>query len=95
MVSFVAQCRRCTDNYKRQLGAWSIQEQIAHVHSEVSEVYQAIKHGESRDRVLEEICDSILSSITMANIAEFSDYELITGLIKTLRKVQKRAGVLQ
>lgn len=67
-------------------------DQIAHAHSEVSEVYQAIKHNEGRARVLEEICDSILSTLTIAYVGGFTDKEIMDRMEFTLQKIESRSG---
>jgi NTP pyrophosphatase (non-canonical NTP hydrolase) len=92
---WLTRLRACTDAFEREKGSWSMDSQIAHCHSEVSEVYQAIRHNEERARIGEEICDSILSAFTMAHIAGFSDGELGALMELTLQKVEKRAGIRQ
>lgn len=87
--------RECTRAFQQKKGAWSLSEQIAHTHSEVSEVYQAVRHDEGRARILEEICDSVLASFTMADVAGFSQFELSAMMERTLQKVERRAGLRQ
>ena len=43
--------------------------------------------------MLEEICDSVLASITMAHVAGFTDAELGFAMEATLQKVERRAGI--
>jgi NTP pyrophosphatase (non-canonical NTP hydrolase) len=91
---WLSRCRAVTEGHMQKHGsAWSMDSQIAHAHSEVAEVYQAIRHGESSTRVLEEICDSIYSALTMAHIAGFTDAEIMTEMEEVLRKIERRAGV--
>ena len=87
-------CRMVTAAHIRNRGSpWGMDSQIAHAHSEVSEVYQAIRHGETRERILEEICDSIYSALTMAHIGGFTDAEVMGALETTLQKIEGRSGV--
>ena len=77
-------------------GKWSINEQINHTHSEVSELYESLRStrlgDHSHEHVLEEICDVIYSALTNAHILNYTDEEILEGLVKTLRKIQKRVG---
>ena len=86
-------CRKVTDGHITKSGEWSLNDQIAHAHSEVSEVYQAIRHGETTTRVLEEICDSIYASLTMAHTAGFTDAEIMCAMEETLQKIENRVGI--
>ena len=74
---------------------WTMADQIAHAHSEVSEVFQAIRHGESKERVKEEIADSVYSALTMFHIYGCSDEEIKQTLWRVLWKISKRADVHQ
>ena len=91
---WLSRCRAVTEAHvKKQGSTWSLNDQIAHAHSEVAEVYQAVRHGESPERVLEEICDSIYSALTMAHIAGFTDSEVMDELETVLRKIEGRQGL--
>lgn len=90
---WLSRCRAVTEAHIKKHGSiWSLNDQIAHAHSEVAEVYQAVRHGESSERVLEEICDSIYSALTMAHIAGFTDSEVMDELETVLRKIEGRVG---
>ena len=90
---FLTRCRAVTVAMQDKLGTWEMSDQIAHAHSEVSEVYQAIRHGETNTRVLEEICDSMLSALTMAHVAGFTDAEIMCAMEETTQKIERRAGL--
>jgi NTP pyrophosphatase (non-canonical NTP hydrolase) len=72
---------------------WTMADQIAHAHSEVSEVFQAIRHGENRERIKEEIADSVYSAITMFHIYGCTDEEIEETLGSVMWKIAKRADV--
>jgi NTP pyrophosphatase (non-canonical NTP hydrolase) len=65
-------------------------DQIAWIHSEVSEVFQALKKNEGSPRTLEEICDIVLSAIALANLLGFSDATFMDMMELTLQKVEHR-----
>ena len=78
---------------------------MLHAHSEVSELYellrawnkselQKLSEEQKRRMALNEICDIIYSAITCTHILKFSDDEILDGLLRTLEKIQKRAGML-
>ena len=90
---FLMRCRNVSEVYFKRWGIWSLGEQVAHVHSEVSEVYQAKRHNEGNARILEEICDSVLSSITMAHVTGFTDSQVMQAMEETLQKIERRAGL--
>ena len=83
---------------------WSIGNQLLHVHSEVTEFYellrawnkselQKLSEEQKRRMALNEICDIIYSAITCTHIMKFSDDEILDGLLRTLKRIQKRVGV--
>ena len=90
---FMERCRAVTQHWFDENGAWPLDTQIAHAHSEVSEVYQAIRHNEGRFKMLEEICDAVLASLTMAHVAGFHDDEIVNAMEYTLQKIERRAGL--
>jgi NTP pyrophosphatase (non-canonical NTP hydrolase) len=90
---FLQRGRKVTDAWFAKKGRWDMDSQIAHAHSEVSEVYRAIRKNEGRYKVLEEICDSILSALTMAHVGEYSDEEIMLAMEFTLQKIEQRAGI--
>jgi hypothetical protein len=77
---------------------WSIHEQLNHMHSEVSEIYKAIRVCEEKEHrlffakrhIIDEISDCIYSSITAAHILGYNDEEILKGLSKCLKKIQNR-----
>ena len=91
-TTWLQRCRRVTVAHMSKKGSWTIFEQICHAHSEVSEVYQALRKFEGRPRYLEEICDSVYASLTMAHVAGFSESELIGGIQHTLEKIERRVA---
>ena len=86
-------CRKVTEGHIEREGIWGLNDQIAHSNSEVSEVYQAKRHNEGNARILEEICDSVLSSITMAHVTGFTDSQVMQAMEETLQKIERRAGL--
>ena len=85
---------KITSKYAELTGPWSVAAQIAHIHSEVSEVYQAVRHGESRERVLEEIVDVFLTTFTLCNIMNVQSTELNDAFTNKLATISKRIDVL-
>lgn len=61
---------------KQKNHVWSIEEQALHVHSEVSEVYTAIRKGESINRILHETLDVIYSAFTLLNIIRLNRFDI-------------------
>lgn len=90
---FMERCRAVTQHWVQKKGWWAMDTQIAHAHSEIAEVYQAVRRNEGETRVLEEICDSILASLTMAHVAGFTDDEIVASMEYTLQKIERRAGL--
>ena len=90
---FLERCRAVTQHWWDKRGAWSLDTQIAHAHSEVSEVYQAVRHNEGREKMLEEMCDAVLALITMMHVAGFTDLQIMDEMELTLQKVELRAGI--
>jgi len=86
--------RKATAEFIRQKGnAWSLTDQICHTHSEVSELYQILRHRgwpECKDEWIEEIWDIALSGIANAHIMGISDEELLDALQRVLNKVKER-----
>jgi NTP pyrophosphatase (non-canonical NTP hydrolase) len=87
---FLEEALSITDEWEKLNGRWSYNDQIAHTHSEVSEVFQAVKHGEGRQRELEEITDAVLAALTMAHVWRFSNRELMQQFERTLDKLRGR-----
>ena len=81
-------------NVGTTLDKWSIWEQIAHTHSEVSELYDKVKQGATPYFVMEEIFDIVFSGIVNGHVLGYSDEQLIVGLETTLDKIRRREGLI-
>jgi len=77
-----------------RLDQWSIWEQIVHTHSEVSELYKAVKVDATPVFVLEEIFDIVFSAIANGHVLGYTDQQLFAGLEMTLQKVRRREGLI-
>ena len=98
LEQWLADCRKVTLGHIRRRPTqtiWPVSEQLAHVHSEVSEVYQAMRHGEGRHRIREEMTDVVYAGITLFHIAGFTDAEIMQSLAEVMWKISKRADVHQ
>ena len=95
MSGLLSQSEKITKEYERLSGRWNAPLQIAHIHSEVSEVYQALKHGDERDHVLEEVADVFLSAFTLCNLLEIDSAELENAINKKLAVIVQRVGKLK
>ena len=76
--------------YERFKGRIGLDSQIAHAHAEISEVYQAVQHGEPRERVLEEVVDTLLSPYGLARHFGFTDAEIAVSIGKKLKVLDER-----
>lgn len=82
-------------------GVWDINDQIAHVHSEISEVFQALRHNEGSERVFEEAIDTLFSAITLLTIIRLNqgitkealNEKINECCLKVTKKIYKRAGI--
>ena len=54
---------------------WSVQNQILHTHSELSEVYEEIRDDVDLNRLVHEIIDVIFSAFTLSNIVGLTYFE--------------------
>jgi len=80
---------------------WNIYEQICHNHSEVSELYRALRHAGkdvltfhiTLEVLAGEIWDIVFSAITNGHILKLSDDDLLLEAGHTLRKIKRRAGL--
>lgn len=106
--SWLFQLRKVTQarlKHRRRTGKkpWPITDQLCHMHSEVTEVYEAYRSCEGLEHrlwmmkrhFLEELSDCIYSAFTTAHLLKFTDEEILEGLIATLRKIQGRARELE
>ena len=84
-----------TRQYEQLSGRWDISSQIAHVHSEISEIYQALKHEDGREHILEELADGFLSLFTLANMLEVNGEELVEAIDKKLSVILERVRALR
>lgn len=93
---------RVTLKYVQLKGGWTINDQLAHAHSEISEVYQAIRHGEGINRVISENIDVIFDAITLPVVIRLnagltiSDLKVIMSgeLNATMNRLESRIAQL-
>ena len=99
-MDFLGDLRRVSNahfiKYEMRTGrkTWSIYEQILHTQSEVSELYEALRPV-SYDRnvlnhIIVEIWDIVFSAITNAHVIGLSDDFIFEGMLRTLRKIERR-----
>ena len=87
--------RQLTEEYEKIIEKWDYRVQIAHIHSEVSETYNAIRHNEGIDKIQEEIADIILTTFTLINILKYSTYGIETALINKSKIIYERLDKLK
>ena len=92
-MEFLARARKVTLAHNRQFNVPNPQEQIAHIHSEVSEIYQEYHHKDRAGHDLEEMCDVILATLALAHLVDYSDESIAEQMELTLQKVERRAGL--
>ena len=71
----------------------TLHQQICHIHSEASEIYEALKKWEPCARRHEEACDVIYTTITYLFIEGLTDEQIQEALYNTLRKIERRANL--
>ena len=85
--------RIITQKYIDKYGLWSMEKQLLHIHSEISEAYEAQRSG-NVNNMIEELIDIILSATTAANLFlecnPHSGNLFKTELEKTVNKVISR-----
>lgn len=91
---FLDRCRKITKAFiKKNDGIeWSLNEQLLHIYSEVGEVQRAMRNG-SISNLHEELCDVILTCITMFDQLGVSYEEIQKMMEYTLNKVETRCGI--
>lgn len=89
LYDILARGRTVTENYEKAFGNWSIGDQFDHIKDEVREFEHSL-HFESLADQLEEGCDVIYTVITAFHQLNFSDEQIVKGLQKTLRKIERR-----
>lgn len=73
---------------------WSVYEQLNHCHSEVAELYQALRRpNEAKEPPQDEIWDIVLSALTIAHVMGFNDEILQASLERVLSKIEGRVGI--
>ena len=100
---FLKECRNVTEKYDKIMGTWSIDSGILHIHSELSEVKDVLrnknhKYGyglEHQFKLLDELADVFLTTISLVNILGIVDQDLNTALQKKLEVVKKRVAVIE
>lgn len=92
--------REITNQYEKICGRWSIGEQLAHIHSEVSEVFDVNrnknnKYGEKgsiewKENLLDEIADIHLATLTLQDMYGITPEQINNAIDLKLDKLQKR-----
>ena len=68
----------------------NLSRQVAHVVSEVGEVYQARKHGEPRARELAEVADAWLGTLGLLYAGSFEVEDLLEAADRKLAELGER-----
>jgi NTP pyrophosphatase (non-canonical NTP hydrolase) len=94
-LEFLETCREITRAYEETSGRWSYQDQLNHIHDEVSEVSDVIrnkneKYGkissfEYKKKLFEEVADIVLTTLTLKDIIGITDQEMNESLITKLQ----------
>lgn len=90
--------KKVTDYYIKTHGEWSPQEQIAHIHAEVSEVWDVLRNKDQRygigqtllNHFLEENSDVFLTVVTLLQLVHTDPDEFERALERTIQKIEKR-----
>lgn len=90
-LEFLDRCEDITREFEKK-GGWSHGSQILHIYEEVSEVQRALRNQNMRSMKLE-LCDIILSSITMFHKIGVKPKDIQKFMEETLQKVEQRSGV--
>ncbi len=101
---FLNECKAITEKYDKIMGTWSVDSGILHVHSELSEVKELLrnkrgKYGrpdstEYKMKLLDEIADVFLTTISLTNILGISNEDLNMALTTKLSIVKNRVDKL-
>ena len=101
---FLNECKTVTEAYDKLIGNWSIDSQVLHIHSEVSEVkdvlrnkkekYGSLDSQEYKLKLLDEVADIFLTSLSLTNILGISNQDLDIALVTKLAVVKNRVREL-
>ena len=96
--------RHITNQWEKICGRWSFGEQIAHIHSEVSEVFDVNrnkknKYGETgskewKTHLLDEIADIHLSTLTLQDMYGITPLEINDAIELKLKELQARINLV-
>ena len=102
---FLNECKAVTEAYDKLMGSWGVDSQLLHIHSEVSEVKDVLrnkrgKYGtpdstEYKLKLLDEVADIFLTSLSLTNILGVSNEDLNMALTTKLAVVKNRVKELQ
>jgi NTP pyrophosphatase (non-canonical NTP hydrolase) len=89
------------ENYKKNSDgkSWPVTDQIAHAHSELSEVFDVWRrpdrYPDPRESMLEEIVDTVFSALVITNLPEVNiqDDKILEAFEKTMQKIESRVGL--
>lgn len=86
--------RRITEFYYSLYGKWDLSYSLLHIHSEISEVFEAIRKNqpqEERNReIKEELGDVFLTWLEACHTANLKDYEIEKMIFDDLLKAENR-----
>jgi len=101
---FLNECKKITEKYDKLCGKWSFADQLNHIHDEVSEVSDVIRNKKDKYgikgtaqydlKLLDEVADVFLTTISLVNILEVSNTSLNYAIWKKLEIVGKRVQEL-
>lgn len=96
----VSRAQRVHEFYREHNQTWNQFEQNAHVHAEVSEVWEVLRNknkkfgdtfsNEWENQLLDEISDVIISAMTHALDLHIPSFKIEQSLERTLRKIENR-----
>jgi len=101
---FLNECKAITEQYDKLMGSWSQDSQLLHIITEVAEVKDVLrnknhKYGypestEYKLKLLDEIADVFLTSLSLTNILEISNGDLNMAIVTKLATVKNRVSKL-
>ena len=99
-ATIIPRGRKVHQYYKDHNQTWNPYEQIAHIHAEVSELWEVLRNKDQRygttffnewnDKLLDEMSDVIVSALTIALDLNFSENDIEKAMERTLRKIEAR-----
>ncbi len=101
---FLDDCKFVTEKYDKLMGSWSQDSHLLHIVTEIAEVKDVLRNkrekygrydsAEYRLKLLDEIADVFLTSLSLTNILEISNEDLNMAIMTKLGIVQNRVSQL-